>query len=503
MDGYGHELREQVAAVYRGRRWICVTTTVEAARRLLNQVAGSVGIDPPSGPEEQAKAPLIGLAAYGTASEPDEGFPILSVDHPSSGDALADILAMPAVLHSSPPSLVAELDRWDPPRSARALVPSIMTDRPLAGRATFGARPPKWAALEDKLAVTGFWAAAGIETAPSELVGLDDRRALRAAHRRLAGRNGTVWAADNKRGMHGGAAGTHWVPTEEAVAGVAGRLEGEHDRVRVMPFLNGVPCSIHGIVLPHRTVTTRPNEMLVYVDQSEHRFCYSRFANHWDPPDEDREAMVAAAISVGDSLRSTLDFRGVFSLDGILTTGGFRPTEINPRFGMALPFTLPVATPPDRHQPAGEEQSVDLILLDKAIIAGELRPDVDKLQAWLVDALDQNRRGAAFFVTKQRPEAPRSGRVAAGPDGELTLLPAEDNGVEAVAARSASLPQPEPATLATVAWPRPGTDRGLAVTLAADFPVGPPAAPEVLRLARFVDSHWEIGLAELTPALAL
>ena len=34
------------------------------------------------------------------------------------------------------------------------------------------------------------------------------------------------------------------------------------DRVRVMPFLDGVPCSIHGLVLPDGTAAVPPGRDL-------------------------------------------------------------------------------------------------------------------------------------------------------------------------------------------------------------------------------------------------
>ncbi len=43
-----------------------------------------------------------------------------------------------------------------------------------------------------------------------------------------------------------------------------------------------------------------------------------------------------AARRVGEQLRAEVDFRGAFTLDGVATVDGFRPTELNPRFGAGL-----------------------------------------------------------------------------------------------------------------------------------------------------------------------
>ena len=49
-----------------------------------------------------------------------------------------------------------------------------------------------------------------------------------------------------------------------------------------------------------------------------------------------REEMREAARRVGEQLRAEVEFRGAFTLDGVATADGFRPTELNPRFGAGL-----------------------------------------------------------------------------------------------------------------------------------------------------------------------
>jgi hypothetical protein len=101
-----------------------------------------------------------------------------------------------------------------------------------------------------------------------------------------------------------------------------------------MPFLEGVATSIHGIVLPDGVVVLRPVELVTL--RHGHDLRYSGCATFWDPPDAVREEMRDAARAVGAALRDTVDFRGAFTLDGVATADGFRPTEMNPRFGAGL-----------------------------------------------------------------------------------------------------------------------------------------------------------------------
>jgi hypothetical protein len=106
------------------------------------------------------------------------------------------------------------------------------------------------------------------------------------------------------------------------------------DRVRVMPFLEGIPCSIHGMVFRGYVAALRPVEMVTL--RRGHEFFYAGASTYWDPPDADRVAMRDVARRVGEALRERVDFRGAFTVDGVMTVDGFRPTELNPRMGAGL-----------------------------------------------------------------------------------------------------------------------------------------------------------------------
>ena len=101
-----------------------------------------------------------------------------------------------------------------------------------------------------------------------------------------------------------------------------------------MPFLDGIATSVHGIVLPDGVVALRPVELVTL--RSGHELHYAGCATFWDPPVAVREQMRDAARRVGEQLRAEVGFRGAFTLDGVATADGFRPTELNPRFGAGL-----------------------------------------------------------------------------------------------------------------------------------------------------------------------
>src|SRR4029453_1313109 len=119
---------------------------------------------------------------------------------------------------------------------------------PVGGRAVYGGRPPEWAALENKTTVDEVWDGVAAPRAPSEVVHL--RQNLSSVAQRLDTGDGTGWAGDNRDGTNGGGDYVRWVrdPADERTA--LDFFSAHCDRVRVMPFLEGVPCSIHGLVLP-------------------------------------------------------------------------------------------------------------------------------------------------------------------------------------------------------------------------------------------------------------
>ena len=47
------------------------------------------------------------------------------------------------------------------------------------------------------------------------------------------------------------------------------------ESVRVMPFLEGIPCSIYGMVLPDTVITVRPAEMLTLRHRNDGAMKYS------------------------------------------------------------------------------------------------------------------------------------------------------------------------------------------------------------------------------------
>jgi hypothetical protein len=368
--------RELVRPIFGNRRIILVGGPIAGLTPLARQLR-SLG----------AARPFLLGSSRGTGAlpEPDEA-EWHSLDIHAEG-MIEGIRAYERRLRDLPREACEALDRYDPERSAMVLGLIFLGAPPaVAGRRVYALRDPGWARFEDKTLIDGLWDAIEVERSPSRIVAVEEE-ALRSAAKVLDLGVGTVWAGDAREGLHGGAAYLRWVRSEEGFR-EALRFFAQHcDRVRVMPFLEGIPCSIHGVVLPDRVLAFRPVEQITLRPTQRPSLLYAGLATFWDPPAADREAMRALARRTGEALRERARYRGPFTIDGVMSEGGFRPTELNARFGAGLGViarsmpTLPLAP----------------ILL--AVQAGEpldLRPDL--LEELVVEGADARRGGGGWTV---------------------------------------------------------------------------------------------------------
>jgi hypothetical protein len=194
---------------------------------------------------------------------------------------------------------------------------------------------------------------------------------------------GTVWAGDARDGFNGGAVFVHWVRNRDDAARARAHLAAHCDRVRIASFVDGVPCSIHGMVFDDHVATFRPVELIVLRSPTE-GLLYAGVATYWDPSAADREAMRALACRVGHALREEVAFRGAFTIDGIMGADGFVATELNPRFGAGL-------------RPVGGA-SLQLLVVHRLLTAGydlDYRPEA--LEQLAVEHADGHRAGACYL----------------------------------------------------------------------------------------------------------
>lgn len=493
-------------------------------------LTGSIGLA--GGVRQLTEQPILAVGAAKGAGEPapDLPFEVLGLGM-EPGDSMVDTMHRGQALLANPDAEhQAVVDRWDPEATARSIASLTSVAGQSMGRRTFGARPAQWRDLEDKLRIESIWASAGIPVADSRQVDLADRAEVLAAHDELAGPSGTVWAGDNRSGWHGGGSGTFWVPDRGAAERLLGQLD-RFDRVRVMPFVDGVPCSMHGMVVPDgdggsEVITFRPCEMLVLRDRARHAFVYCRSANFWDPDPMDRAAMADSTKRIGNELIARARFRGMFTVDGVMGADGFVPTEVNTRYGAALR---------GRH-PTVSGEILNLLLLNMAVIEGRY-DDVDlrPLGPIVTRSLDEQRHGHAFLTCSTRPTLVRTASLTTAPTGQnasigstastgttsstgtttstgstaatgslgqlvLTENEAADepsvHGADSREGRDPNAPQ----VLATLEWTTMGDDDGVLNVTLVDPPVGQSVAPLLVEAITLADRQWSLGVPSLEPA---
>ena len=335
MNDNASPLAEEANAYYED-----LLRPIFAGRKFLmaGQIAAAVGF---SGLARRltglgAERPFLIAASEGTGTLPTPEEVELRVLGIQSTDVLEDFRKLRRAVEDLPADLRRDLDAWDPAGTARFIFASPLADSvDAAGRKAYAGRPPAWAAPEDKVLIDGFWDAVGVRRAPSRIVATE-YDALRSAAAELDRGLGTVWAADARDGTHGGGMGLRWVRHGDDGRESFVSLRRMADRIRVMPFLEGIPASIHGIVFPDSVAVFRPVEMVVLRPTADGRLHYAGCATALDPRPDDRTAMRDLAYRVGAALRKAVNYRGPFGIDGILAEEGSLPTELNARAGGAM-----------------------------------------------------------------------------------------------------------------------------------------------------------------------
>ncbi len=337
-----------------------------------------------------AESVFVLATGMGAGEQPagqDVEYLVLS-DH-GAADLLDSYRRFERMLADLPDYARRRLDEFDPGKKAVVLTNTLFSLSDLDGRRVFFSRPAAWSAIEDKTRVDAIWRQWGVSHARSLIVAPRES-ALREATMLLASENGTVWSGDCKEGVNGGSYFVRWVRTNDQFRSALHFFSNHCDTVRVAQFLDGIPCSIHGIVFPDRVIVGRPVEQLVFADPELGTFRYAGVATAWDPPNAERDRMRDLAGRVGALLRESVRYRGSFSIDGILTRDGFSPTEINARYSAGI--SLLAAGMPD----------VPLGLLDMFLRAGiELDYRSAEVEERLTTSAEMSRRVMGVTVSRR------------------------------------------------------------------------------------------------------
>ena len=421
-----------------------------------------------------AERPFLLATGRGTGEVPGPEEAEWCVVELRAPDIVAEIRMAMRLLRLLPAEVADALDRWDPERAALVLSPMFNELTQIAGRRVYGPRRPEWRRLEDKVVVDGLWDELGVTRAPSEVVTAEPA-ALRAAAARLDRGAGTAWAGDASQGFNGGAFLLRRVRSEADAAEAAAFLAARCRRARVMPFLEGIPGSVHGVVFPDGVAVLRPVEMVTLRRPGSGRLLYAGAATFWDPPPADREVMRDLARRVGAGLRERVGYRGAFTVDGVLSAEGFLPTEVNPRLGAGL--SVMTRDLPD----------LPVALLDRVLIEGEpIAFTAGDLEGQVLAAADRRRAGGAWTVTDR------------GPSGESRELAVRFDGG---ACRPAADGEPADGVLS---FGPSGVGGFVRLALDPDrVPAGPPVAPLAVAAFALADERFGTGIGPLEPARAV
>lgn len=239
-------------------------------------------------------------------------------------------------LEAAPPRLSRWLDEVDPERTA-ALVATNFIELPrIADRRVVGARPPRWAAFEDKTTIDEIFARVAVGTPKSTILSARDPDVGRWV-RELCSELGCVLALDSSTDYRGDSHGLRWLgPKAEGLDEIS-RWAGEHaDRIRLSRFHEGVPCSVLGMVASTGVAVFDPIEIVTLRIEASRRLVFVGSSTSWRPPAAMAEEIREAGRRVGQELARSAGYRGFFSVDGIAAADGFVATEVNPRLASGL-----------------------------------------------------------------------------------------------------------------------------------------------------------------------
>ncbi len=445
-------LQQEIAEFHRGKKWIVVPDAAAGATPLVDQLR-----------EWEPAGIMVVAAVEGVGDLPKADR--IRYTRATGDTVMLGMRANHAAIENPDRDLLAAVDDFDREHEALVLGPGFSRESILVGRPVYGARPKEWWALEDKTIVDQLWDDAGVRRAPSAIVPVAEAPDAAAD---LASDLGTVWVADNSEGWHGGGEYARWVRSSDDIVPALAWFADHAVEVRVMPFLDGIPCSIHGVVTRDGVAVFRPIEMVILRDAVRPEFVYAQAANYWDAPVAVQEAMRAAARSVGRLLSDRYGYLGGFGIDGVCTVDGFLPTELNPRLSIGH----------DLHSRAAD---LPLGAMERMQTEGDLEIEASPLEHALLAAATDSRRGGLLL--------PLAGDY---PPGKVGVCFVDGRAVAAdMELECDATMEIGPAVMGSIIIVRLNSDR---------TPVGPSIAPRAVATFALARDLWDLDIPEMAAA---
>ncbi|MEA2010799.1 MAG: hypothetical protein U9N78_08845 [Actinomycetota bacterium] len=445
-------LSASIAEFHRGKKWILLPDAAAAATPVVERLNewGAAGV-------------MVIAAIEGVGDLPNADR--IHYTRTSGATVMGGIRAYLESVERPSALLIGSVESFDPGQNAAVLDGGFSRLDTLAGRSVYGARPAAWGALEDKTTVDQLWDDAGVRRAPSVVVPVIDAV---AASLEIKSEAGSVWAADNTEGWHGGGEYLRWIRTAGDAAAALEWFSAHAEMVRVMPFLDGIPCSIHGFVTRDGVAVFLPMEMVILRHASKPELIYAQAANFWNPPDGVRDEMRAAALNVGELLKERHGYLGGFGIDGVCTRDGFLPTELNPRRSIG-------------HGLQSRAADVPLDSMERMMIAGDLDFSARDLEETIISAASTSRRGGMLLPL-------------------TTTYAAAETGVRFESGRAIAVDVDEETDATMEIGP---AAMGSIIILRLDperTPIGPSVAPRAIMAIDLARELWGVDVPPLEPA---
>ena len=154
-------------------------------------------------------------------------------------------------LSELPPSLSRVIDAFDPDRRAVLLCVENLGIHTVQGRPVYGPQPARCARVESKGAADAWFDRAGVARLPSAILELADPE-LRRASRALDRGDGVAWSGVDDALVQpaSGARLVRRVRTAAEADEAHATLSEGCARVRLAPFVEGIPCGVNALVFP-------------------------------------------------------------------------------------------------------------------------------------------------------------------------------------------------------------------------------------------------------------
>jgi hypothetical protein len=235
--------------------------------------------------------------------------------------------------------LAGQVRGFDPVGAATLIIPDPLDPLVWGQRRRIGARQRGWRRAEDKTVVDSVWDAIGLPRARSLVVDAPVNRSTLETLGALVDEGTGVVCSRQPRaaGPTAGGDGIWWWLSGHKPP--APLIEDDSPgRLRLMPLLPGLPVRVHGLVLGDQVVPFPAREIVSLPRPGQGAFLCAGTSSL-----EDVGGLASLTRHLGDGLREHLDFRGGFSVDGVLTGEGFRPTDFNARLTSAMEAAPPAA----------------------------------------------------------------------------------------------------------------------------------------------------------------